>query len=370
MQNAVGNWITLEAPSPLTRHRQIIIYECGIEPYAPVTIADYYFDDIEVVQIGKANTTFDSIYIATNNAAGYSEKEEETVFGDSLQNSDIGALTISSSLTSSWSRYGKGESKSILEILSQQIINDSQAFRDRLKVSILDTGNYINYGTILLYNSKYYRFENYTKDFSENRVSGDIVQINNSDATVSTTLQPLTSADGKTNDSVSQIQQGLSYWLPTGSGIYSSLNVAIGMAPTGSYNLEVYNDVWIGGDLAVVGAITSGTFSPSSIVLANGSKTATLSVDSSGNLNISLNTSNTQVASTGDFTAYASTSPPDVSWWSTMPIASGSTLGGIKVGANLSIDVSGVLSASSSYVLPTASASTLGGIKVGSKSIY
>jgi len=56
--------------------------------------------------------------------------------------------------------------------------------------------------------------------------------------------------------------------------------------------------------------------------------------------------------------------------WQTLPIytlpkASASVLGGIKVGANLSIDADGILSAGNSYVLPTASASVLGGIKVG-----
>jgi hypothetical protein len=49
----------------------------------------------------------------------------------------------------------------------------------------------------------------------------------------------------------------------------------------------------------------------------------------------------------------------------TLPTASASVLGGIKVGANLSIDGNGVLSAGNSYVLPTASATILGGIKVG-----
>ena len=51
----------------------------------------------------------------------------------------------------------------------------------------------------------------------------------------------------------------------------------------------------------------------------------------------------------------------------TLPIAAAGTLGGIKVGANLSIDVDGVLSANTgSYTLPIASSTTLGGIKVGS----
>lgn len=50
----------------------------------------------------------------------------------------------------------------------------------------------------------------------------------------------------------------------------------------------------------------------------------------------------------------------------TLPVASGDTLGGIKVGNRLSIDSNGVLSADAqSYTLPIASANTLGGIKVG-----
>jgi len=51
----------------------------------------------------------------------------------------------------------------------------------------------------------------------------------------------------------------------------------------------------------------------------------------------------------------------------TLPTADASTLGGIKVGANLSIDVNGVLSANpGAYTLPIADATTLGGIKIGS----
>jgi hypothetical protein len=48
-----------------------------------------------------------------------------------------------------------------------------------------------------------------------------------------------------------------------------------------------------------------------------------------------------------------------------LPTASASALGGIKIGNNLSIDGNGVLSGASSYNLPTASSSALGGIKVG-----
>jgi hypothetical protein len=56
----------------------------------------------------------------------------------------------------------------------------------------------------------------------------------------------------------------------------------------------------------------------------------------------------------------------------TLPTASGSVLGGIKLGSGLSIDGSGVVSVtggSSNYVLPTASTGTLGGVKVDGTTI-
>lgn len=49
----------------------------------------------------------------------------------------------------------------------------------------------------------------------------------------------------------------------------------------------------------------------------------------------------------------------------TLPIATTNVVGGIKVGSNLSVDATGVLSALDSYSLPTASTVTLGGVKVG-----
>lgn len=49
----------------------------------------------------------------------------------------------------------------------------------------------------------------------------------------------------------------------------------------------------------------------------------------------------------------------------TLPVATTTTLGGVKVGDNLSIDASGRLSGAAPYTLPTATASRLGGVKVG-----
>ncbi len=49
----------------------------------------------------------------------------------------------------------------------------------------------------------------------------------------------------------------------------------------------------------------------------------------------------------------------------TLPVATTTTLGGVKVGDNLSIDASGRLSGAAPYTLPTATAYRLGGVKVG-----
>jgi hypothetical protein len=50
----------------------------------------------------------------------------------------------------------------------------------------------------------------------------------------------------------------------------------------------------------------------------------------------------------------------------TLPAATASKLGGVKIGSNVSIDESGVISVAAPYSLPKAAANTLGGIKVGS----
>lgn len=48
-----------------------------------------------------------------------------------------------------------------------------------------------------------------------------------------------------------------------------------------------------------------------------------------------------------------------------LPIASSSTLGGVKIGSGLTVAADGTISAAAQYTLPTASSSVKGGIKVG-----
>ena len=60
-----------------------------------------------------------------------------------------------------------------------------------------------------------------------------------------------------------------------------------------------------------------------------------------------------------------STYQPKGTYLTSIPIASSSTLGGVKIGSGLTVAEDGTISAATAYTLPTASSSVKGGIKVG-----
>lgn len=60
-----------------------------------------------------------------------------------------------------------------------------------------------------------------------------------------------------------------------------------------------------------------------------------------------------------------STYQPAGTYLTSLPVASSSTLGGVKIGSGLTVAEDGTISAAAAYTLPTASSSVKGGIKVG-----
>ena len=60
-----------------------------------------------------------------------------------------------------------------------------------------------------------------------------------------------------------------------------------------------------------------------------------------------------------------STYQPKGTYLTSLPVASTSTLGGVKIGSGLTVAADGTISAAAQYTLPTASSSVKGGIKVG-----
>ena len=119
-------------------------------------------------------------------------------------------------------------------------------------------------------------------------------------------------------------------------------------------------------------ATQSGTFSGTSSGTNTGDQTISLTGDVTGSgtgsfaatLAASGATAGTYTSVTVDTKGRvtAGTNPSGYS----LPTATASVLGGIKIGSGLSIDGSGVVTAAGTYTLPNATVSTLGGVIVGS----
>lgn len=73
------------------------------------------------------------------------------------------------------------------------------------------------------------------------------------------------------------------------------------------------------------------------------------------------------ILDSNNYSTYAATKDHnhDGTYLKTLPIASSSTLGGVKIGSGFTVAADGTISAAAAYTLPTASSSVKGGIKVG-----
>lgn len=73
------------------------------------------------------------------------------------------------------------------------------------------------------------------------------------------------------------------------------------------------------------------------------------------------------ILDSNNYSTYAATKDHnhDGTYLKTIPVASTSTLGGVKIGSGLTVAEDGTISAAAAYTLPTASSSVKGGIKVG-----
>lgn len=73
------------------------------------------------------------------------------------------------------------------------------------------------------------------------------------------------------------------------------------------------------------------------------------------------------ILDSNNYSTYAATKDHnhDGIYLKTLPVASSSTLGGVKIGSGLTVAADGTISAAAQYTLPTASSSVKGGIKVG-----
>jgi hypothetical protein len=162
-----------------------------------------YFDDIVVTQTATAGSTTDIVYIQDSDTPGYLKVEEDLFFLDGTQLSDAGVIIdIANDFTSSWTRYNvSAEQRRLVELFSQQYLNDRQFYHDKITINaLIDYDEEINFNTILLLDSKKYRFLDFSKDYLTKVISGTIQQVNNSsDVAFTTVIQSLSSRAGESS---------------------------------------------------------------------------------------------------------------------------------------------------------------------------
>jgi hypothetical protein len=113
---------------------------------------------------------------------------------------------------------------------------------------------------------------------------------------------------------------------------------------------------------SIVNAVKSTSPSGITLTFSDGSST-TIPFDSAPTVPIA-SSSTLGAIKVGDGLSINSTGTLSTTYSYTLPVASSSVLGGIMVGGGLAIN-NGVLSVTATYTLPTASNSVLGGIKIG-----
>lgn len=252
----VGEWVTIKNRRPF-EIPGVGLYSIRfyIKPHVDVTSYEYHWDDIVFTQLQSTlNVTSDTVFIHTLNGSAYKKEEITTIFGDSLRLTEIGALKVGGVNTISWQRYNRTEALTLHQIIGQQYINNFQVFKDSEEIGLYDPNDNIDFETVLLYDAKYYEWITYSKNYKHNHITGEIQQLLISDGAINRYIQPLTSVDGHSTEQPSGIPAAsyyYSYWQQTANGIYTLQDVAVGMDPTGGYDLEVAANAWIGNDLVV-----------------------------------------------------------------------------------------------------------------------
>ena len=97
----------------------------------------------------------------------------KTLYGDSYQNNDVGALKVNSVLTSVWG----DEDLPILYLLGRSWLTNYSKYKDYLRVSILDEDNMINIEDVIVMEGKQYIFTSFSKNLRNSTISGELIEI-------------------------------------------------------------------------------------------------------------------------------------------------------------------------------------------------
>lgn len=223
-----------------------------VEPRDPTSTLSYLWNNVVVTTGDTASTSTDSLYVGTVVHEAYQKEEETLSFLESHETSDVGALTYGGGvLTSSWTRFGNsGEGLSLIQLFTQQYLNDRQANHDLITATLYDRSEVIHFNTILTLNSKKYRFVEMSKNYATKLVSGTIQQVDNT-SDIAHTLKPqsLTSVEGS---SVGDAPDPLSGWSTQSWVLNNFMRGVDDEAITGIWNFQ--NGFKVGGVTVIDGS--------------------------------------------------------------------------------------------------------------------
>ena len=149
----------------------------------------------------SANDPRDWYYLGVNQSLSSSlqAKTGELYIAEQQEsNNDICAIKdAGGSYVSTWSRYGKSESISLVEAKQQDRFNHHYQYMDYVKCAFLDLNETISLHNFIDNGSKLYRILGINKNYRDSVVEVDMIEIYNTDQTIVSSPNKLTSKYGE-----------------------------------------------------------------------------------------------------------------------------------------------------------------------------
>lgn len=146
--------------------------------------------------VGGATTTRDENFVITQ-ANGIKAEEIETFFGDTGGLTDVGRITISGNLTTTWNHL-RNEQLPIIEQILKHKLSNRQSHADIIRFDYLDEDDIVSLEKSVKIGSNYYEIIGLNKEYRQGNATITVRQLFDPDVTYTLTSTKLRSADGST----------------------------------------------------------------------------------------------------------------------------------------------------------------------------